>query len=211
MEREAFYTKGEEIANAVTHGIGSIMAVVAFIILTFLSSASDSLLQRVSYIVFGLTMVIMYVISTLYHSFTNKKTKRLFRILDHISVYLLIAGTYTPFTLTVLRSTTGWIIFCIVWALAIAGIVVKTLWIGKYDRLATLMYILMGWLIVISIKRLWLLLPQTAFILLVSGGVIYTLGAVLYLLDSIPYNHSIWHVFVIGGSLCHFYAVISIL
>jgi hemolysin III len=208
MEKSSFYTKGEDIANAITHGIGALLAIVALVVLIEYSFASGNLWSKVSYTIFGSTLLLMYTQSTLYHSLTHKKAKRLFRIFDHASIYLLIAGTYTPFTLTVLRSTLGWVIFVIVWLLAILGIIIKALCVGKHDKLATLMYVFMGWIIIISIRRLWILLPTNAFVLLVAGGLFYTSGVILYLLDKIPYNHAIWHIFVLAGSMCHFFSVI---
>jgi hemolysin III len=206
-----FYTKGEEIANAVTHGIGAIFSVVALVLLIVFSTAKGTTWHVVSFTVFGITLVIMYVESTLYHSLTNKKVKRVFRIFDHASIYLLIAGTYTPYTLTVLRGPMGWTIFGVIWVLAIIGVVIKSIWLGKYDKLSTLMYVLMGWMIVVSLKTLVVVLPIHSLLLLVLGGILYTVGAILYSFDKIPYNHAVWHLFVLAGSACHFFSIISML
>lgn len=211
MDTDNFYTKGEEIANAITHGIGALLAIAALVLLIVFSAIKGTTWHVVSYSIFGATLVIMYTESTLYHSLTNKRAKRIFRIFDHASIYLLIAGTYTPYTLTVLRGILGWVIFGVIWGLTVIGIIFKSLWIGKYDKLSTLMYVLMGWMVVISIKSLYVQLPSISFIMLVLGGVLYTLGAVLYLFDKIPYNHAVWHLFVIGGSACHFFSVIYML
>jgi hemolysin III len=203
-----FYTRGEEIANAVTHGIGTLLSIAALVLLIVFSTRMGDKWYIVSYTIYGVSMFILYLESTLYHSITNLKAKKVFRIFDHASIYLLIAGTYTPFTLTVLRSSIGWMIFGIVWIMAICGIVMKIFWIGKHEVVSTLIYIAMGWIIIFAMKRLLLLLPPAGIALLVAGGIIYTVGAFLYMLDKIPYNHAIWHLFVIGGSACHFFCVL---
>lgn len=153
-------------------------------------------------------MFILYLGSTLYHSITNVRAKRVLRIFDHASIYLLIAGTYTPFTLTILRSSVGWVIFGIIWALAILGIIMKIFWVGKYEIASTLLYIFMGWIIIFAMKKLLILLSPMGIALLVAGGIIYTAGAFLYMMNKVPYNHAIWHIFVIGGSACHFFCIL---
>ncbi|WP_446897522.1 PAQR family membrane homeostasis protein TrhA [Clostridium sp. LBM24168] len=203
-----FYTRGEEIANAITHGIGTGLSVAALVLLIVFAENKGDKWYVLSYTIYGISLLILYLESTLYHSITNMKVKKLFRIFDHASIYLLIAGTYTPFTLTVLRPTVGWIIFGIVWTLAIAGIVMKVFWIGRFNVLSTLIYIGMGWIIIFVMKRLMMLLPTAGIVLLFAGGIIYTAGAVLYLIDRIPYNHAIWHLFVMGGSICHFLCIL---
>ncbi|GLC30091.1 PAQR family membrane homeostasis protein TrhA [Clostridium omnivorum] len=208
---ENFYTKGEEIANAVTHGIGTALAIAALVLLIVFSAVKGTAWHVVSFTIFGSTLVILYLESTLYHSLTNKKAKRLFRKFDHMSIYLLIAGTYTPFCLTVLRGPLGWTIFGIVWGCAVIGIVIKAFLVGKKDRLSTVLYIVMGWLIIGTIRRLYLTMPFSGILFLVIGGVLYTVGAVIYSKDKIMFNHGIWHLFVIGGSVCHFFSVMSLL
>lgn len=211
MENNNFYTTGEEIANAITHGIGVLLAIAALVLLVVFSSHYGNAWYVVSYSIYGTMLVILYTASTLYHSIPGKKAKHIFRIFDHSSIYLLIAGTYTPFTLTKLRSPMGWVIFGIVWGLAILGIVMKTLWVHKYVGLSTLVYVLMGWLIVIDFKPLMQVMPQTGLVLLFAGGILYTLGAVLFMFDNIPYNHAVWHLFVLAGSICHFFSIIKYL
>lgn len=208
---ENFYTKGEEIANAVTHGIGTALAIAALVLLIVFSVVKGTAWHVVSFTIFGSTLVILYLESTLYHSLTNKKAKRLFRKFDHMSIYLLIAGTYTPFCLTVLRGPLGWTIFGIVWGCAIIGIVIKAFLVGKKDRLSTVLYIVMGWLIIGTIRRLYLAMPFSGVLFLIIGGVLYTVGAFIYSKDKIMFNHGIWHLFVIGGSVCHFFSVMSLL
>ncbi len=185
------YTRGEEIANAITHGIAALLSIAGMVLLIVFSSKMGDKWYVISYTIYGISMFILYLGSTLYHSITNPKAKRVFRIIDHSSIYLLIAGTYTPFTLTILRDSVGWIIFWIVWIMAIIGIVMKVFWVGKYDVASTLLYIFMGWIIIFAIKILLIKLSTAAIVLLVSGGIIYTLGALLYMFDKIPYNHAI--------------------
>jgi hemolysin III len=208
---ENFYTKGEEIANAVTHGIGAALAIAALVLLIVFSVMKGTVWHVVSFSIFGATLVILYLESTLYHSLTNKKVKRLFRKFDHMSIYLLIAGSYTPFCLTILRGALGWIMFGIVWGSTVVGIILKAFLTGKKDKLSTILYIVMGWLIVIAIKSMYLSMTFSGFLFLVIGGLLYTVGALFYSWDKLKYNHGVWHLFVIGGSVCHFFSVMSLL
>lgn len=203
-----FYTKGEEIANAVTHGIGTLLSIAALVILIVFAVNNGDSWYIVSYSIFGASLVILYLGSTLYHSFTNQKVKKIFRVVDHSSIYILIAGTYTPFTLTILRGPLGWTIFGIVWGLTIVGITMKILWLNKFEKLSTILYILMGWIIIIAIKYIVASVPLVSAVLLVVGGVIYTVGCIFYVNNKIPYNHAIWHLFVLGGSICHFLSIL---
>ena len=206
-----FYTKGEEIANAITHGIGTALAIAALVLLIVFSVMKGTVWHVVSYSIFGATLIILYLESTLYHSLTNIKVKRLFRKFDHMSIFLLIAGSYTPFCLTLLRGTLGWIIFGVVWGSTIVGIVLKAFLTGKKDTLSTVLYVAMGWLMMMAIKKLYLSMTFSGFLFLVIGGVLYTVGALFYSWDKLKYNHGVWHLFVIGGSVCHFFSVISLL
>jgi hemolysin III len=208
---ENFYTKGEEIANAITHGIGAALAIAALVLLVVFSAMKGTAWHVVGFSIFGATLVILYLESTLYHSLTNKKVKRLFRKFDHMSIFLLIAGTYTPFCLTTLRGTMGWIMFAIVWGSTVVGIILKAFLTGKKDKLSTTLYVVMGWLIVIAIKRMYLSMIFSGFLFLVIGGLLYTVGALFYSWDKLKYNHGVWHLFVIGGSVCHFFSVMSLL
>jgi hemolysin III len=208
---ENFYTKGEEIANAITHGIGAALAIAALVLLVVFSAMKGTAWHVVGFSIFGATLVILYLESTLYHSLTNKKVKRLFRKFDHMSIFLLIAGTYTPFCLTILRGTMGWIMFAIVWGSTVVGIILKAFLTGKKDKLSTTLYVVMGWLIVIAIKRMYLSMIFSGFLFLVIGGLLYTVGALFYSWDKLKYNHGVWHLFVIGGSVCHFFSVMSLL
>lgn len=208
MDDNLFYTKGEEIANAVTHGIGTLLAIAALVILVVKSSTYGNVWDVTGSAIFGSSMVILYLESTLYHSLQGKKVKKVFRIFDHSSIYLLIAGTYTPFILSLLRDPLGWTIFGIEWGLTILGIVMKVFTVGKYEKLSTLIYVTMGWLIVLHMKKLIVVMPGISLKLLIAGGISYTAGAVLFMKDNIPYNHPIWHLFVLAGSTCHFFSLL---
>ena len=208
MPKKSFYSKGEEIANAVTHGIGTLLAISALVLLIVFSTHYGNTWYVVSYTIYGACLVLLYLFSTLYHSIINKRAKRVLRIFDHASIYILIAGTYTPFALTILRNHGGWIIFGVVWVAAVIGITIKVFFTGKFEVVSTIVYVVMGWLIVFYLKTLIANLPTAGVVLLVSGGIIYTLGAVLFLFDKIPYNHAIWHLFVLAGSTCHFLCIL---
>lgn len=204
-----FYTKGEEIANAITHGIGTVLAVVGAVLLIVFSALSGDVYKIISFTIFGVTLVLLYLGSTLYHSIPNKKAKRVFRIIDHSSIYLLIAGTYTPYVLVCLRDNKkAMAIFIMIWVLTILGIVFKFFFINKFENLSTLLYIFMGWAVLFVVKDLWKAVPHMAILWLAIGGVFYTLGCIFFVLDKMPYNHAIWHLFVIGGSVSHFFSVI---
>ena len=209
--KKGFYSLGEEIANAITHGVGAGLAVAALVLLVIYASIYGNAWHIVSFSIFGSTLIILYMSSTLYHSLTNERAKRLFRKFDHISIFLLIAGTYTPFCLVSLHGWLGWTVFGIVWGCATVGIVFKSIHIGKLEMLSTIMYVLMGWVVVIAIKPLYSSMTQTGFALLVLGGISYTAGTIFFIKDKIKYFHSIWHIFVLGGSILHFFAVMSLL
>ena len=203
--------KREEIANAITHGIGAFLAIAALVILIVFSALQGTAWHVSGFSIFGSTMVILYVMSTLYHSLTHVKAKKLFRKFDHMSIFLLIAGTYTPFCLTALRGWLGWTIFGVVWGCAIGGIIVKAFRTGKGELISTILYITMGWIIIFFIKPVYTYMTLQGFSFLLMGGACYTLGAFFFIKEKIPFNHSIWHLFVIGGSAFHFFAVMSLL
>ena len=197
----------EEVMNAVTHGIGTLLAVAGLVLLTVFAYLYGEIWHIVSFSIYGTTLVLLYLASTLYHSFTNERLKYIFKILDHSAIYLLIAGTYTPFTLVPLHGILGWSVFACVWGLAILGIVLKVAFVGRFKMVSTMCYLIMGWLIVIAIKPLLATVPTPGIIWLVSGGLFYTFGTVFYLWNKLPYNHAIWHLFVLAGSISHFIAV----
>jgi hemolysin III len=202
------YTLGEEIANAVTHGIGVLMAIAGLVLLIVFSSIYGNSWYVVSLTIYGSALVILYTMSTIYHSLPRGKAKDIFEILDHSSIYLLIAGTYTPFELITLRGTIGWVFFGITWGMAIVGILFKIFFVKKFVILSTLIYIAMGWMIVFAIKPLFYALPLNGMIFLATGGVLYTAGTVFYIKRKMKYHHAVWHLFVLGGSAMHFFAIL---
>ena len=202
---------GEEIANAITHGIGALLAVAALVVLIVMAAIHGSVWHIVSFSIFGATLVLLYFASTLYHSLTHAKAKRVFHKFDHISIYLLIAGTYTPFCLTALRGWIGWTVLGVVWSCAILGAVLKAISVGKRIKLSTVLYILMGWVILVAIQPLYKAMPFNGFLFLLAGGISYTIGTIFFIRNQVKYNHSVWHVFVLGGSVLHFFSVLSLL
>jgi hemolysin III len=205
-----FFSKREEIVNAATHGVGAGLAISGLVLLIVFAVNQGSASHIIGFTIFGATMVILYFASTLYHSFTHPGRKQLFRKFDHMSIFLLIAGTYTPFCLTALPGWVGWTIFGIIWACAVAGIVLKAFYTGKYENISTFLYIVMGWLVIPAIKILFDSVAFDTFLFLMIGGACYTLGTYFFIKDK-RYYHSIWHLFVLGGSTCHFFSVLSLL
>lgn len=203
--------KKEELLNALTHGLGAALSVAGLVLLIVLSAIYGNVWHVVSFSIFGATMVILYLSSTLYHSFSSENIKRLFRKFDHMSIFLLIAGTYTPFCLAVLKGWIGWTVFGIVWGCAVVGMVMKAFFTGKKELLSTIMYVLMGWIILPVIKPLYMSVPGITFVYLVLGGVCYTAGTFFFINHKIKYHHGIWHLFVLAGSVFHFFSVLSLL
>lgn len=200
-------TLGEEIANSISHGVGLAGALVAFPLLVIAASQRGDITGIVSVSVFATTMVLLYLASTLFHALPPGRAKRVFQVLDHSAIFLLIAGTYTPFTLGVLRGAWGWILFGIVWSIAVVGIVLKALGGVRYTTISTWAYLAMGWVVVIAAERVWTLMPAWGLFWLIAGGLAYTLGAVFFALERIRYFHFAWHLFVIAGTACHVVAV----
>ena len=198
---------GEEIANSVSHGIALLAAVVSLPILIASTVRQGDLSEIVGASIFAGAVVFLYFVSTLYHALPVSRVKRMFRLLDHNAIYLLIAGTYTPFTLGVLRGVWGWTLFGLVWGMALVGVVLKMTTGHRYERLSLALYLLMGWIAVIAIKPIWLLLPAWGVTWLVAGGVAYTVGVLFYLAGGLRYHHLVWHLFVVAGTTCHFIAV----
>ncbi|MGA1822097.1 MAG: PAQR family membrane homeostasis protein TrhA [Thermoplasmatota archaeon] len=199
--------EGEEIASSVTHGIGFILGTVELILLVVFSSLYGDAWTIVSCSIFGATIVMMYAMSTLYHGLRGRRVKHIFKILDHSSIFFLIAGTYTPFTLVFLRGPWGWTLFGIVWAGFILGTVFKSLAVKKMNILSTATYIIMGWGAVIALKELIDKVPPGALIFLILGGLMYTIGVPFYAMKKIPFNHAVWHLFVLAGTTFHFLSV----
>jgi hemolysin III len=201
------YSKKEEQINVATHAFGFILSVFATIALILKAVINGNSWQIISFSVFGLSMMTLYIASTLYHRETVEKTRNKLKIFDHAAIYVLIAGTYTPFTLVTLHGSKGWWIFSISWIFALIGIGLKLFFTGRFTVISTLMYVLMGWMIVFAIKPLIAILPSAGLYWLIAGGIAYTIGAVLYAIKKIPFNHAIFHLFVLAGTFCHFMAI----
>jgi hemolysin III len=202
------FSPREELANSLTHGLGAVLAVAALAVLVVFSARHGTAWHVVSCSVYGASMVALYLASTLYHGVTNPRAKQVFHTLDHVAIYLLIAGTYTPFTLLTLKGGWGWTIFGIEWGLALAGIIYKVFfYTHKHRGVSTAIYLAMGWLAIIAIKPLLASLPTGGLIWLGIGGLSYSLGVIFYLWDRLPFAHVIWHLFVLGGSISHFFAI----
>jgi hemolysin III len=198
----------EEIANTISHGLGLLLAVVAVPILVLSAMREGGARSIVGVSVFGGTMVLLYLASTLYHSLTHEAAKRLFRLFDHTAIFLLIAGTYTPFALGVLRGPWGWSLLAAIWTLALVGITLKINSRTRHSRITIVLYVIMGWLAVVAIKPILLLVPVPGILLILAGGIAYTGGLAFFAAHRIRYNHFIWHLFVIAGTICHFFAVL---
>jgi hemolysin III len=203
------YTIGEEIANSITHGIGAVLSIAGLVLLIIFAAVNGNAWHIVSFSIFGSTLIFLYLASTLYHSLPNPTVKMIFKRIDHSAIYLLIAGTYTPFTLIHMRGVWGWTIFGIIWTLAIAGIILKIFTISRFKKLSLTLYIAMGWLCVIAFHEMITKIPTFSLTLLIIGGLIYTTGVVFYIWKKLPYGHAIWHLFVLGGSTLHFFAVLN--
>jgi hemolysin III len=199
---------GEEIANSISHGLGLILAIIALPVLVFSAMKIGSTHFIVGVSVFGASMVVLYLASTLYHAVTHHEAKRFFRLFDHSAIFLLIAGSYTPFSLGVLRGAWGWTLLAIVWCLAIAGIVIKAFPRTRHSWVCMVLYLVMGWLAIVAIKPIWELVPLPGIILILAGGVAYTGGLAFFAARNLRYSHFVWHLFVLAGTTCHFFAVL---
>jgi len=197
---------GEELANAITHGIGALLSVAGLVFLFVYAEGSFWW----TFGIYGITLVLLYLASTLYHSLIFTRASTLFRKLDHMAIFLLIAGTYTPFCFTGLEGWLRWTMLGSVWGFAVVGIVLKSLFTGKYEWISITMYILAGWMVILAIKPIYDFLSFEGFFLLIAGGLAYTIGTVFYMKSRIPYFHSIWHLWVLAGSVLHFLAVLTI-
>ena len=198
----------EEIANTISHGLGLILALIAVPILIVAAGRAGNVPFMVGVIVFGGTMVLLYLASTLYHSLTHEAAKSLFRLFDHTAIFLLIAGTYTPFSLGVLRGPWGWSLLAAIWALAIVGIILKIKKRTRHSPIGIVLYVIMGWLAIVAVKPILMLIPVPGILLILAGGLAYTGGLAFFAAQRIRYNHFIWHLFVIAGTTCHFFAVL---
>ena len=201
------YSDTEEKLNIWSHAFGILLSVIALILLIIKAIEQDNVWMMISFPIFGVSLILLYLASTLYHASKNPEKRFKLKVFDHAAIYVLIAGSYTPFTLVSLNGTTGWLIFTLVWILAFSGVILILFFTGKFKILSTAMYVLMGWLIVFYFKDLSLNLHEKGVFYLVLGGVLYTIGAILYSIKKIKFNHAIFHFFVLGGSFCHFLSV----
>jgi len=201
------YSKAEEITNVITHGIGAILSIIALVAMVLKSIELNNKSYLITSIVFGFSMVFLYSASTLYHGVQKPSIRNRLNTMDHMAIYLLIAGTYTPFTVNVLGGTFGWVIFGIVWTFGIVGMILKIFYLGKYNTLSVIAYVVMGWIVIVAIKTLFTNLGFAGAMWLFAGGIFYTVGAVLFLIHKIPFNHAIFHLFVLAGTASHFISV----
>lgn len=205
------YTPGEEIANSLTHAMAMGLSVAALVILVVSAVAGGNAWHIVSFSIFGSTLILLYLASTLYHAIPVARAKEIFKILDHSAIYLLIAGTYTPFMLGALRGPLGWTIFGIVWGLAGLGILLKCFCVYRFKGLSLVVYLGMGWLCVLVAREIYIHYSTPTLVFLVLGGLAYTLGVIFYVWKRLPYGHAIWHLFVVLGSTLHFFSVLNTL
>jgi len=208
MEKQNAYSPGEELANSITHGIGFFIGIAVLVLLVVFSALRKTAWEVVSCSIYGATFIMLYLSSTLYHSARNPRTRRVLKVIDHSAIYLLIAGTYTPFALVPLRGALGWTIFVVIWSCAMIGIFFKVFFTGRFKTVSLASYLFMGWLCVVAVKPLYRELNTAGFVLFAAGGLCYTVGAVFYAWKSLKGSHAIWHMFVLAGSLCHFFSIL---
>lgn len=203
------YTLGEEIFNSVSHGVGALLAIAGTVVLIVMSALYTDPWGIVSAAIYGGTLIILYTMSTLYHALTNEKAKYVMRIMDHATIFLLIAGTYTPITLYTMRGPLGWVLFGFVWGAAILGIVFNSIDLERFKKISLVCYIVMGWAIIVAIVPLIKSMPTISLIFLLAGGLTYSVGIIFYAIKKIKYFHSIWHLFTVGGSVLHYFAILT--
>ena len=208
---KSFYTTREELANSLTHGIGVFLSIAGLTILVLFASLYGNPWHIVSFSIFGVSLFVLYSSSTLYHSINHPVAKKILRFFDHSAIFLLIAGTYTPFVIVNLRGGWGWSIFGVIWACAIIGIVIKSVLMGRFEKLSVAVYVVMGWLCLIALKQIVIHVPPFSIDLLLLGGLSYTTGVIFFAWRKLPYHHAIWHLFVLTGSLFHYFSVLALL
>lgn len=202
------YSLGEELVSSISHGIGTGLSIAGAVLCIVKAASAGNFWGTLGVTIYGISLIMLYCMSTIYHALAKNKAKKVFRVIDHCGVFFLIAGTYTPFLLVSLRSLAGWIMFICIWALAIVGIVFNAIDVDKYEKLSAIINVLMGWTICLMFRELSAAIGPIGLTYLIVGGVIYTLGAILYAIgDNVRYMHSIWHFFVLGGSICHFFSI----
>jgi hemolysin III len=202
------YPLAEDIANSVTHGVGAVLSLVGMALLLYRASHAGTPLHVASFAIYGLALFLLHISSTLYHALRHPGARRVFWVFDHCSIYLLIAGTYTPFLLLSLWGRWGLTLLVTIWTLATVGIVLKSVFIGRFRKISLAVYLLMGWMIVLAAREVWLRVPHGALVYVVVGGGFYTLGTIFFGWKRLPYNHAIWHLFVLGGSVAHYLGVL---
>lgn len=202
---------GEELINSITHGLGALLSIAALVVLIIIAGRNNDFWQLISFSIYGSTLVILYLSSTLYHSFTRPKLKNLFARFDHVSIFLLIAGTYTPILLISIRGIWGWTLLIIIWTVALIGAVIRSIYLHRFRKLMVAIYLLMGWMFVLAGKQIYLNLETESLVFLLLGGIAYSGGVVFYLWRKLPYSHGIWHLFVLAGSILHFFAIYYII
>ena len=212
LERIAYqrykrYTLGEEIFNAVSHGIGALLSIAGMIVLIVIAARNHDPWAVVASSIYGASLIVLYSMSTLYHAIDSSRAKAFFRVMDHNTIFFLIAGTYTPVTLVPLRGWLGWVLFGIVWGASIVGIILNSIDLEKFRKPSVACYIAMGWVIILAIHPLLNAMPQISLWLLVGGGVFYTVGVIFYAIKKVKYFHSIWHIFTLFGSVCHYFSI----
>jgi len=206
-EHLTYYSDTEEKLNVWSHGIGFLLSIIALILLIVKAASIKDKTYLISFIIYGSSMILLYAASTAYHYYQLPRIRKRLNILDHASIYILIAGTYTPFCLITLQGRLGWWLFAITWGIALFGVILKIFYTGRFDRISTIAYVVMGWLVIIAIKPLYSNLPLEGLYWLLCGGLSYTFGAFLYSRSNLKFNHAIFHFFVLFGSICHFLAV----
>jgi len=207
LSQDQEYTLLEEVANIVTHGIGAVLAILALVALVTVALVGDDVWAMVSLTIYGATLILLYLASTLYHAIRHKPTKLIFKTCDHAAIFLLIAGTYTPYCLLVLGGAWGWTMFAAVWSIAAFGVVFKIFHTNRYARLSLMLYLGMGWIGVFAVGPIIANMETAGFLLLALGGLAYTGGVAFFLWESMPFNHAVWHLFVLAGSTCHFLSI----
>lgn len=211
MENTIFskrYLIVNEVFNAITHGIGVGLSIAGLVILLIKGVRLGSTIHVVAYSIYGATLILLFLASTLYHSLIFTKARKVFQVFDHSSIYLLIAGSYTPYCLLTIQGPLGWGLFAVIWLMAILGVIYKSLWLSKKGKTAVLIYIIMGWLCLIAVKPLYLGLGSTGILLLVLGGLSYTIGAVFYSFKNVKFMHVVWHLFVLAGAAFMFFSIL---
>lgn len=201
------YSLGEEIFNAVSHGTGGLLAIAGTVVLIVLCAVYSDAWAVVSSCIYGASLIILYTMSTLYHAISNERAKRFFRIMDHNTIFFLIAGTYTPFTLVSLRGKIGWVLFFVVWIAAAVGIALNSVDLEKYRKPSIVCYVAMGWVIIFAIKPMIEAVPKNSLVFLLVGGILYTVGIIFYAMKKLKYFHSVWHLFTVAGSVFHYFSV----